>query len=180
MKPKFFVNSSKGGSNMQQKLFVNSILAALLIVAASVTFAVAQDQVELTSRAEVEKVTTNTKGERVVTLKPADKVLPGEVVVFTNSYRNPGQQPATSAAIENAVPEHMTLVTDTVFGENCVITYSVDGGKTYAAPDALLVSDASGRMWPAETRDYTHIRWTLQGALAPQQTGEVGFKARLN
>ena len=165
---------------MKSKIFISSILAILLTVTAGVTFAIAQDQIKLTSRAEIEEVTINAKGEKVVTLKPADKVLPGEIVVFTNTFFNPGKEPATNVTTENAVPEHMTLVDDSVFGDNCTITYSIDGGKSYAAAENLLVSDASGRMWPAEARDYTHIRWTLQGALAPQHKGEVGFKARLN
>lgn len=165
---------------MRTKNFISSILAILMIVTAGVTFAIAQDQIELTSRAEVEKTSTNAKGEQVITLSPAEKVLPGELVVFTNSYHNPGTEPATNVVLENAVPEHMKLVDGSVFGDNCTITYSIDGGKTYDAPGDLMVSDASGRMWPAEARDYTHIRWTLQGTLAPQHTGEVGFKARLN
>lgn len=165
---------------MRTKFLINSTLALLFMFTAISTAVAAGDAVELTSKAEVEKITTDANGNKVITLKPAEKVLPGEVVLFTNTFHNPGKQPAASAAIENAVPEHMTLVEGSVFGDNCVITYSADGGKTYGAPGELMVSDASGRMWPAEARDFTHIRWSLKEALAPQQTGKVGFKARLN
>lgn len=165
---------------MISKIFISSILAILMIATSSATFAIAQDQIKLTSRAEVEQVRTGPNGEQVVILFPAVKVLPGEVVVFTNTFTNPGKEPATNVVVENAVPEHMTLVDDSIFGDNSEITYSIDDGKSYEKPENLMVSDSSGRMWPAEARDYTHIRWTLQKDLAPGHTGEVGFKARIN
>jgi hypothetical protein len=57
----------------------------------------------------------------------------------------------------------------------------VDSGKSFATPDKLTVStkDKSGKdvTRPAVAQDYTHIRWTLKGNVAPGATGSVRFRA---
>ena len=64
-------------------------------------------------------------------------------------------------------------------GEGTTITFSVDGGKTYADPATLTVTDASGEERPAKASDYTHIRWIFDGAIEPGTSRFVQFRARL-
>jgi len=88
-------------------------------------------------------------------------------------------QPAGNVTIMNPVPEHMAYVDKSAEGTGARIDYSIDGGKTYAAPDKLKVTDGQGKVRPALAQDYTHIRWVLIAPLAPGGTGGVSFKARL-
>lgn len=153
-------------------------LVSLFLLVAAGTVA-AQDNIELTSRAEMETVTVNAKGEKETVRTPAAKVVPGDTVIFTNSYRNAGKEPATRVVIVNPVPEHMVYLDGSAAGTKMVITFSIDGGKSFAAADQLVLPGADGKPRPARADEYTHIRWTLPESLLPGAAGEVVFRARL-
>lgn len=137
--------------------------------------------IELKSVSEVEVVTKNAAGmkevKRVDTGKA--KVVPGDTVVFTTSYRNTGAKPAEKVVITNPVPEHTIYVDKSAEGKGAVIDFSTDGGKSYATPDKLTVKDAAGKVRKAGPADYTHIRWTVTKSLSPGGTGSVSFKAKI-
>ncbi|HEY5915667.1 MAG TPA: hypothetical protein VJA21_34205, partial [Verrucomicrobiae bacterium] len=137
--------------------------------------------VELTTLAEVEVAEMNAQGEKVMKRKEAAlaKVVPGDIVIFTTTYRNTGKQPATNVVITNPVPGHMVCVDKSVEGKNARIDYSVDNGKTYGAPEKLTITDSQRRVRPALAEDYTVIRWVLTRPLAPGGTGTVSFRARV-
>jgi uncharacterized repeat protein (TIGR01451 family) len=157
-----------------------SIFLTLLFLAAAGAPAMAQEQpIEITSTALVEKTIVNEKGEKVLVRQPAVKVLPGEEVVFVNSYVNKGKVPAENVIINNAIPEHMIYVGESAQGEKTVVTYSVDGGKTFGPLLTLTVTEAGGTKRPAASVDVTHIRWTRTPPLPPNQTAEVEFRGRL-
>lgn len=59
------------------------------------------------------------------------------------------------------------------------ITFSIDGGKTWGKPEELRIKNADGTTTDALPRDYTNIRWVLNGKLAPGAQGTVSFHAIL-
>lgn len=138
--------------------------------------------IQVTSMAEVEIIEKNKKGKDVVRRKDASTVtvVPGTIVLFTTTFTNIGEQPATDVVITNPVPEHMTYVAGSAKGKGTKLEYSVDGGKTYAEPQKLRTRDARGRVRKAEAREYTHIKWTLTRSLQPDGSGTVTFRARVN
>jgi uncharacterized repeat protein (TIGR01451 family) len=105
-------------------------------------------------------------------------VVPGDMVIFTVSYANSDTKPADRVLVINPVPQHMAYLDKSAEGTGAVIEFSVDGGKTYAAPGKLLVT-AEGKQRPAAASDYTHIRWTISKPLAPGAKGSVSFRAVL-
>ncbi|MFZ5563585.1 MAG: hypothetical protein ACOZBW_05985 [Thermodesulfobacteriota bacterium] len=166
---------------MKQTFFT---LLALVLGAGLVFFrapAFAQDKgsIELTSIAEVEAKEFNSEGRQVTVRKPAGKVVPGNEVIYTTTYVNIGKAPAENVAITNPVPEHMIYKDNSAAGENTTIVFSIDGGKTYKSPDALVVTLADGTKRPAAASDYTHIRWTLNKSLSPGGKGFVTYRAIL-
>jgi uncharacterized repeat protein (TIGR01451 family) len=162
-----------------KRLSMNKIAAALLLVAvcASGSLAAQNDSLKLTTKAEKE-VTVTRDGRKETRLTPAQKALPGDVVVFTNHYKNTGSKPADDAAITNPVPEHMVYIDGSAFGEGTAITFSIDKGKTFDAPAKLTKTD-KGKKRAARANEYTHIRWTFTTPLPPGKEGDVGFKAQL-
>ena len=64
-------------------------------------------------------------------------------------------------------------------GADTVITFSVDGGKSYGKAAELTVRDASGKSRAAQAEDYTHVRWTLQVELQPGQQADVWYRTRV-
>jgi len=169
------------GNQMSNSRFLFATLA--LSTALLATGAQAQTSpaggVQLVNVAQKE-VEVDEGGKKVRKLVEPGKMVPGDEVVYTITYTNKGAKPAERVVVVNPVPQHTRMRTSSAEGANSEIAYSVDGGKTYAAPDKLVVNtkDASGKAVtrPAVAADFTHIRWTLKEPLAPGASGFVRFR----
>jgi uncharacterized repeat protein (TIGR01451 family) len=151
------------------------LLAAFALQAAPVN-----GSIELQSVATQQKVTVETDGSKHTETVPAARVVPGTEVTYTINYRNVGAKPADDVVINNPVPGHMDYVADSATGANTAISYSADGGKTWAGTLAQLsVKNADGSTRPATEKDCTHIRWVVNGKVAPGANGSVSFRAVL-
>lgn len=142
--------------------------------------AAAQGKIELTTTATQEVRALDEQGNEVVTVAPAGKVVPGTVVIYTIEAKNISDQPVNAVVINDPIPAHMTYVDDSAEGADTEIVFSVDGGSSFAAAGDLRVTDEAGVSRAATAKDYTHVRWTLLGELAPKQTRSVSFRARLD
>lgn len=155
------------------------IACVLLLASLLANPAFAAGSIELKMKAEKDVQVINDKGEKQTKRIEAVKALPGEEVIYTISYANNGKEAADKVIIANPVPEHMIYVDNTATNENALVTYSVDGGKTYAEPGKLKVRKADGAERQAVGADYTHVRWVLRKPIQPGATGNVSFHARL-
>jgi uncharacterized repeat protein (TIGR01451 family) len=156
------------------------LLAGLAAGLAGHAFGAYSQTVEVVSKAERE-VTVLQNGVKVKKVAPVEKIVPGDEVTYTLTYTNKTGKPVNDIAITNPVPRHTRYRDGSAAGAGTVITFSVDGGKSFAAPEKLMVNvkDKSGTVIqrPAVAQDYTHIRWQLKQTLAPGQSGSVRFKA---
>ena len=130
--------------------------------------------------AEKEIRTVNADGDVKTEMAPAEAVVPGDEVVYTVTFANEGNEPASNIVVTDPVPAQMRYVEHSAFGPGTDITFSVDGGKTFAARDELVVTDASGNARPARASELTHIRWGFRQVLAPGERGYARFKAVLD
>jgi uncharacterized repeat protein (TIGR01451 family) len=160
------------------KRIVFAFLAVLLLAAATGAALAQEAPIDITSSALVEVEVANAKGEKELVRQPAAKVLPGEEVIFVNTYVNRGKAPADDVVINNAVPEHMIYIGASATGEKTVVLYSVDG-QTFGPLEQLTVTEADGSKRPAASVDVSHIRWRRTAPLAPQEEARVEFRARL-
>lgn len=164
---------------------MRSLGMTFLLVLLLPLFAAAQQKekgsIELRSLSEVEVATMSAGGakeiKRVDTSKA--KVVPGDTVVFTTTYRNIGAKPAEKVMITNPVPEHTSYVAGSAEGRGMNIGFSADNGASYAPADKLTLKDAKGAVRKAEPADYTHIRWTMPKPLPSGGKGSVSFKAKI-
>lgn len=163
------------------KRFLSFTFSLSLIVFAGVGMLRAEENgiIDLRMIAEVEMKVINDDGELEVKRVPAEKVIPGDVVIYTIYYSNKGTKPAEEVVIINPIPEHMIYKINSAHGKGTVITYSVDNGRTYAIPKGLKVSDDMGRNHPVKALDYTHIRWAMAEPLEAGASGSLGFHAKL-
>jgi uncharacterized repeat protein (TIGR01451 family) len=163
---------------MTKKLLATLSLLLLVALPAS---AVEKKGIELKSTAEVDIIVKNDKGEKeIVRVAAADtNVAPGDTVIFSTYYEYHGVQPATDVVINNPLPEHMFYLDGTAEGKGTHIEFSVDQGQTFAAASKLKIKNAEGKEQPASAADYTHIRWTIEGALQNGAKGSVSFKAKV-
>ncbi len=150
-------------------------IALLLVVSSGPVMA----QVEISTTAEIEIVEVQADGREVVRLESPSRVIPGTEVIYTITAKNTGAQPADSVVVTNPVPLQTRYVEGSATGANTDITFSVDGGQSWGVAQSLTVIDANGEERAATADDYTHVRWTLQSGLAPDQQVPVWYRAQV-
>ena len=165
-----------------QRIVRYIVVASLSGLFAGNVLVASAQTVELVTKAERE-VEFLEKGVKVRKVAPAQKMVPGDEVLYTVTYANKTAKPAEKVTVTNPVPKFTRYKDGSAAGDNTDITYSVDGGKVFATPDKLTVAikDKSGKdiTRPAAAADYTHIRWVLKQNVAPGQTGSVRFRAAI-
>lgn len=142
--------------------------------------AYAKPDIQLTMTAEKE-VTVTEGGKKLVKRVPAQSSTPGEVLIYTLSYKNVGDEKATAVKVDNPLPAGARYVADSATGAGADITFSVDGGKSFAKPDQLMVEKTKAGQKEknrAEAIDYTTIRWVI-AEIAPGKSGQLAFKAQV-
>ena len=151
---------------------------ALAVLSMISSGAVAQQEtIRLEHRAQQWERVKDASGEEQRRLVEATRVLPGEEILFTVTYANVGAQAAEDVTITNPVPGHMKYLEGSATGDGASITFSVDGGRNFGAPQDLVVTEAEGVQRPATANDYTHIRWIVGTDVAAGSSGAVQFTA---
>jgi uncharacterized repeat protein (TIGR01451 family) len=154
-------------------------LAAFCLPAAHAQAPAAGGDIEFRNIAEAEVEVKSADGKVEKKRVVAQKAIPGGEVIYTSTFKNLGKKPAGNIVIVNPVPANTTLVGGSVFGENTEMSFSADGGKTWAAVDKVKVV-ADGKERPAGISEFTHMRWAYRGELAPGKQGAIGFRVIVN
>ena len=134
------------------------------------------------SIAQYREVAQAKGGARTTRMVPAEAVSPGDVVEYVLTYANQGDEPATDANIDDAIPRGTVYLAGTATGEGAETTFSSDGGKTFA-PAVKLTYEFRLPSGAVEKRvatpaEYTHVRFTLR-KVAPGATGKVAFRVKV-
>jgi hypothetical protein len=158
-------------------LLLGLYLAAATVAAAQSGPATPGDpRLSIQAIAEVEVTALN--GEReTVKLARADRVVPGDQVIYTLEIRNKGAMSLPPPRVVYPIPKHMRYLDDTAAGPGADITYSIDGGRTFDRPENLQVIGPDGQKHPATAADYTHIRWQLKNILKGKSVAFARFRA---
>lgn len=155
------------------------VLFFTVLLLAAASSVLAADPVVITSEALAEQKVTKPDGKLEIVRVPAGKIIPGGTIIFVNTISNNGASPAEKIAITNPIPAEMLYLDGSASGQGTTISFSVDGGKKFELPEKLRIKQSDGSFRPATTADYTHLRWTLNNALAPKQTLQVEYRARV-
>lgn len=158
-------------------------LAGLTATAAPLAHAQARaaaGNIEFRNVAEIEVETKAADGKVETKRVPVQKAVPGTVVFYTSTFKNTGSKAAGNINVTNPVPANTTLVAASAYGDGMDITYSADGGKTWAAADKVKVKGADGKERPAAIGEFTHVKWSLRGELAAGKQAEAGFRVVIN
>ena len=156
------------------------MMAICFVVAFALThYALAEDPVpvETALKAEVLEKFESNDGRQSQRLVPARVITQGDVVYYTLQIRNPTSVPARDVSVIQRIPENTRYLVDSASGPAVDITFSADGGRTFASPKELVVVTATGTTRPATPADYTHIRWQLRNVLAPGALALARFQA---
>ena len=155
---------------MRGLLITGAVIVALQCLAAS-------DPISIKAIAEVEQSTLS--HGREAKLVPADRVVSGDSVIYTLEVRNTAPTSVPRPVVTYPVPEHMTYTPDSAVGPGTEVTYSVDAGRSFDAPENLRIQEPGGELRAATAADYTHIRWQLKNALKGNSVAFVRFRARV-
>jgi uncharacterized repeat protein (TIGR01451 family) len=128
--------------------------------------------------AEVQ-IRTVEQGRTVTKLIPADKVVPGDLVLYTLELRNAAPRALDAPMVVEPIPAHMVYVANSAAGPGSEITFSVDAGHSFDRPENLNVTGANGERRHAIASDYTHIRWQMKSLVKSSSVAFVRFRARV-
>ena len=154
------------------------LIVASLMAAVWVTPALAAGDVELKLSALEEITVVDKQGKKVVKHVKPDHIEPGDVVFYSITYHNKGKKAVEHIVINDPIPENTVYIAGSARGEGAEITFSVDG-KHFAPADKLMVKGEDGKMRPARSDEYHHVRWRLTASLGAGEQGSVSFKARV-
>jgi hypothetical protein len=134
------------------------------------------DRISVKAIAEI-AVAIPQSGREGQRLQPADRVVPGDELIYTVEIRSttPVSQPPPT--IDYPIPEHMRYVPDSAVGAGAAVSYSIDGGRSFARAEELFVMGKDGQKRPATAEDYTHIRWQLKHILKGNSVAFARFRA---
>lgn len=153
------------------------VLTLLLIAFTLPAFAAGEQPLTLTDALEKE-ITVIENGISVTKRVPADTTEPGAELIYTLRYANTAAAPATNLTFKNQVPELAVYIDGSARGDRATVTFSVDGGKTYAPLAELKVPTADGKRRAATAADVTHVRWQLAEIPAGSR-GDIGCRYRV-
>ena len=131
----------------------------------------AAEPVSLNGDVMVDRVVVE-NGQSKHVLQVPTKVVPGDHLVFTTTYRNTGAKPIENFVVTNPVPSAVVVADES----DASAAYSVDGGAHWGKLTQLRVADGKGGFRPAELADVTHLRWTVR-LIEPGATGSIQYRA---
>ena len=147
--------------------------------------ATAQDTPALEVRVQAELRVAEHDGT-LVTYRyvPAKQFSQGQELYYTVRLRNVSTMAIRDAEVVQPIPEHTHYVAHSATGAGADITFSIDGGKHFAAPEQLRLSRPpstdAGAAKRVTANDYTHIRWQLQHPLEPGAVVLARFRVVFN
>ena len=151
------------------------LLTVLVLLLAVPVFA--KSQVSISMKAEKEVIVNKEKK-----MVEAKEINSGDVIFYTLSYVNSGDDAATKAVLDDPIPTGTVYIDGSALGKDAEITFSIDGGKTFKKPSLLTyeikLPDGKMEKRVASPELYTHIRWTI-GVVPAHGSGQAGFQVRV-
>lgn len=157
------------------------IRAALFALSLTTAFVAPVHASGLTAEQSVLKIveTVDESGETVTNLVPADKVAPGDTVVYALEYANGASDPADNVKLTMPVPAEVSYLENSATTDGVSVSFSADGGERFASRGDLTVS-VDGEPREALSGDITHVRWVFEEPIAGGATGKVSYRAVLD
>jgi uncharacterized repeat protein (TIGR01451 family) len=108
--------------------------------------------------------------------------LPGDLIEYRLTFTNHQDSPVSQVVLNDPIPAGLVFVPGSVTGsrDDLQIDYSVDAGSTWS-PDPRIEVEVDGEtvLRPAPAEAFTHVRWTVTGAVNPGAQVTARFRARV-
>lgn len=138
--------------------------------------------VKIESKVLVERTEQDASGQNITTFFPPAEVtiIPGDQLIFVNSYHNIGSTEVTGFVINN--PVHAAIAFTGVREQWAIV--SVDGGANFGRLAELNITEQAENSETgisetitraAQPGDVTHVRWVFDNAIVADASGELRF-----
>lgn len=149
---------------MMMNMIRNALLTLVLGTASMMSMAAPQIALQISAEKEVVEVDEN--GQQVTRRVAATETVPGDVLFYTISYSNTGDEAARNVQLDNPVPQATAYQANSAWGENSEILFSIDGGKTFKKASNLTYqvtgNDGQTEDRQAAPEQYNSIRWIIE------------------
>jgi uncharacterized repeat protein (TIGR01451 family) len=171
---------------LKKKLSV-PVVAALCLLLVGTAAAFAQRQLAARTSAGQPEVKVKLAGslkrdDKSLSLDKAGEVHPGEILDWTITSANEGDAPARQYKTIAQIPRGTSFVAGSAVAEyGAAVSYSIDGGKNFAAQPVVEEKQADGtkKVVPAPVSMYTQVRYEWNDPLAAGQTLSASYKVRV-
>lgn len=153
-----------------------AVVTVLSMLCAGFANAAGPEQIETELVAEVRSESL-LRGQPFARFLPATAIVQGQTVYYTVRIHNPTREPVHDVVTVQRVPVNTGYVIGSAAGPAAEISFSIDGGQSFAAESQLRITEATGVERRPVSAEYTHIRWRLRNALAPGATALARFQA---
>jgi uncharacterized repeat protein (TIGR01451 family) len=110
------------------------------------------------------------KGFKLVS---ANRVNPGDIIVYRIAASNISTRSINNLVVNQKIRPGTTYVLNSATpARGAELTYSIDGGRTYASQPML------GKK-PAAANNYTNVRWAFTGGVAPKSQSNLSYEVRI-
>ena len=172
---------------LKKKMTVPVVAALCLLLVGTAAAAFAQRQLAARTSAGQPEVKVKLSGslkrdDKSLALDKAGEVHPGEVLDWTITSANEGDAPARQYKTIGQIPRGTAFVAGSAVAEyGAAVSYSIDGGKQFAAQPLVEEKQADGtkKMIPAPASMYTQVRYEWSDPLAAGQTLSASYKVRV-
>jgi uncharacterized repeat protein (TIGR01451 family) len=157
-------------------LFVGTTAAAFAQRQIAARSAAGQPEVKITLAGSLKR------DDKTVALDKVIAVHPGEILDWTITSANDGDAPARQYKTIGQVPQGTSFVAGSAVAEyGASVSYSIDGGKNFAAQPLVEERQADGtkKFVPAPASLYTQVRYEWSDPLAAGSTLAASYKVRV-
>jgi uncharacterized repeat protein (TIGR01451 family) len=172
---------------LQKKMTAPTIVALCLLLVGTAAAAFAQRQMAARANAGQPEVKIKLSGslkrnDQNLTLDKVSAVHPGEILDWTITSANEGNAPARQYKTIGQIPQGTSFVAGSAVAEyGASVSYSIDGGKNFAAQPVVEEKQADGtkKLVPAPVSMYTQVRYDWNDPLAAGSTLSASYKVRV-
>jgi len=106
---------------------------------------------------------------------------PGDEIRYSLVFTNSGQNSVKNVQFTDPIPQGTVYVLGSAAAPQPTrIDYSIDGGKTWSEQPMIVAVEAGKTVQkPAPRENYTHVRWTVLGSVAPGAQVTAEFRAQV-
>jgi uncharacterized repeat protein (TIGR01451 family) len=162
------------------------VVASLFQSDVAIAKAMQHPKVALNLMGEKQVISKDEKGKDVISWQSASQlaVQSGDVLRYRLMGKNEGDRSVKNLTLNQPIPKGTVFVLKSakaVSGQPTLITYSIDGGRSFVEAPTVQVTLANGKVEtrPAPAEAYTHIRWNLPNMLAAKAPVSAEYQVKV-